>query len=59
MLRPSKEAQAVLFDDRTTLITSKDPKELINKNLVSYFQQSVNRVRELVNTVRMKEPLLK
>jgi len=59
MLRPSKEAQAVLFDDRTTLITSKDPKELINKNLVSYFQQSVNRVRELVNNVRMKEPLLK
>jgi hypothetical protein len=59
MQRPSKEAQAVLFDDRTTSITSKDPKELINKNLVLYFQQSVNRVRELVNNVRMKEPLLK
>lgn len=59
MQRPSKEAQAVLFDDRTTSITLKDPKELINKNLVLYFQQSVNRVRELVNNVRMKEPLLK
>jgi hypothetical protein len=59
MQRPSKEAQAVLFDDRTTSITSKDPKVLINKNLVLYFQQSVNRVRELVNNVRMKEPLLK
>jgi hypothetical protein len=59
MQRPSKEAQAVLFDDRTTSITSKGPKELINKNLVLYFQQSVNRVRELVNNVRMKEPLLK
>src|SRR4030095_4414741 len=59
MQRPSKEAQAVLFDDRTTSITPKDPKELINKNLVLYFQQSVNRVRELVNNVRMKEPLLK
>ena len=59
MQRPSKEAQAVLFDDRKTSITSKDPKELINKNLVLYFQQTVNRVRELVNNVRMKEPLLK
>jgi hypothetical protein len=59
MQRPSKEAQAVLFDDRKTSITSKDPKELINKNLILYFQQTVNRVRELVNNVRMKEPLLK
>jgi len=58
MQRPSKEAQALLFDDRTTSIRSKDPKELINKNLISYFQQSLNRVSELVNTVRMKEPLL-
>ena len=58
MQRPSKEAQALLFDDRTTSIRSKDPKELINKNLISYLQQSLNRVSELVNTVRMKEPLL-
>jgi hypothetical protein len=59
MQRPSKEAQALLFDVRTASIMSKDPKDLINKNLVSYFQQSVNRVRELVNSIRMKEPLLK
>src|SRR5437867_6598824 len=59
MQRPSKEAQALLFDDRTTSITSKDPKELIDKNLISYFQQSLIRVRELVNTISMKEPLLK
>jgi hypothetical protein len=59
MQRPSKEAQALLFDDRTTSITSKHPKELINKNLISYFQQSLIRVRELVNTISMKEPLLK
>jgi hypothetical protein len=66
MQTPSKEAQALLFDDRTTSISSKDrnssilnQNEFINKNLVSYFQKNVNRVRELVNTIRMKEPLLK
>ena len=59
MQRPSKQAQALLFDVRIASIMSNDPKDLINKNLVSYFQQSVNRVRELVNSIRMKEPLLK
>ena len=66
MQRPSNEAQALLFDDMTTSITSKDGNNLIfnsngciNKNSMAYFQQCVKRIRELVNTIRMKEPLLK
>jgi hypothetical protein len=66
MQRPSNEAQAILFDDKTTSITSKDRNSsnfnsngYINKNLIAYFQQSVKRIRELVNGIRMKEPLLK
>jgi hypothetical protein len=66
MQRPSNEAQALLFEDSTTSITSKvrnrsriNANGYINKNLMTYFQQSVKRIRELVNTIRMKEPLLK
>jgi hypothetical protein len=66
MQKPSHEAQALLFDDNTSLITTKHlNKSIINtdgyisKNLIAYFRQSVKRIRELVNTIRMKEPLLK
>lgn len=66
MQRPSNEAQALLFDDKTTSITSKDRNSsivnsngYINKNLIAYFQQSVKRIRELVNSIRIKEPLIK
>jgi hypothetical protein len=63
---PSNQAQGLLFDEFTTLITSKDEirsiinaNGYINRNTIAYFQQSVRRIRELVNIIRMKEPLLK
>lgn len=65
MQRPSKEVQDLLFEDMSTSIKEglkmsiRTSDEYINKNTIRYFQQSVNRVRELVNSIRMKEPLLK
>jgi hypothetical protein len=65
MQRPSKEVQDLLFEDMTTSakeglnISIRTSNEYINKNTIHYFQQSVNRVRELVNSIRVKEPLLK
>jgi len=65
MQRPSKEVQDLLFEDMTTSIKEglnmsiRASDKYINKNTIRYFQQSVNRVRELVNSIRMKEPLLK
>jgi hypothetical protein len=65
MQRPSKKVQDLLFEDMTTSIKEGlnmsicTSDEYINKNTIRYFQQSVNRVRELVNCIRMKEPLLK
>src|SRR4029079_7105016 len=63
---PSTEAQALVFDDKTTTIKSlhqsnskDDSTALINKNLMAFFEQSVKRLRELINTIRMKESLLK
>jgi hypothetical protein len=64
MQRPSKDAQSLLFDDivpsakdyQSETICPSD--ESINKNLIRYFQQSLQRVRELVNSIRMKEPML-
>lgn len=64
MQRPSKEVQDLLFEDMTTSIKEglnmsiRTSDKYINKNTIRYFQQSVNRVRELVNSIRMKEPLL-
>ncbi len=65
MQRPSKLIQDHFFDDKTRAITSKqrnkslvNADEYTNKNLILYFQKSVKQVRQLVNTIRMKEPLL-
>jgi hypothetical protein len=65
MQRPSKEVQDLLFEDITTSIKEglnmsiRTSDEYINKYTIRYFQQSVNRVRELVKSIKMKEPLLK
>jgi hypothetical protein len=65
MQRPSKDAQYLLFDDIGSSTkdyqseTIRPSDESINKNLIHYFQQSLQRVRELVNSIRMKEPMLK
>ena len=65
MQRPSKEVQDLLFEDMTTSIKEglnisiRTSDKYINKNTISYFHQCVNRVRELVKSIRMKEPLLK
>jgi len=65
MQRPSKDAQYLLFDDIVSSTadsqseTIRPSNESINKNLIRYFQQSLQRVRELVNSIRMKEPMLK
>ena len=65
MQRPSKDAQYLLFDDIGSSTkdyqseTIRPSDESINKNLIRYFQQSLQRVRELVNSIRMKEPMLK
>lgn len=63
---PSIEAHALVFYDKTTAIKSLDqskPKQvstaLIDKNLIAFFEQSVKRLRELINTIRMKESLLR
>jgi len=65
MQRPSKLIQDHFFYDKTRAFASKqrnkslvNPDEYTNKNLIPYFQKSVKEVRQLVNTVRMKEPLL-
>lgn len=65
MQRPSKEAQDILFEDMTTSkkeglnMSIRTSDKYINKNTIRYFQQSVNRVKEMVNSIRMKEPMLK
>ncbi len=63
---PSTEAQALVFDDKTTTIKSlhqskskHDSTALIDKNLMTFFEQSVERLREVINSIRMKESLLK
>ena len=64
MQRPSREVQDLLFEDTTTTLKEnlnrsiRTSDKYINKNTIRYFQQSVNRVRELVKSIRMKEPLL-
>lgn len=65
MQKPSKDAQYLLIDDIPTSAkdyqneTIQPSDEFINKNLIRYFQQSLQRVRELVNSIRDKEPILK
>lgn len=65
MQKPSKDAQYLLIDDYNTSTkdhqdeTIRPSEEFINKNLIRYFQQSLQRVMELVNTIRDKEPMLK
>jgi hypothetical protein len=65
MQKPSKDAQYLLIDEYDTLTRdNKDERiqpseEFFNKNLIRYFQHSLQRVRELVNNIRDKEPMLK
>ena len=64
MQKPAKDAQYFLFGDTT--ISTRDNKnetnlssdEFINKMLIRYFQQSHKQVKDLVNSIRLKEPLL-
>ncbi|HEY7695375.1 MAG TPA: hypothetical protein VH797_04675 [Nitrososphaeraceae archaeon] len=64
MQRPSKDAQYFLFgvtsrstrDYQNENTGSSD--EFVNKNIIRYFQQSLKQVRDLVNSIRVKEPLL-
>jgi hypothetical protein len=64
MQRPTKEAQYFLFGDTTKSSgdhlneTIRTSEEFMNKNLIRYFQQSLKQVRELVNSIRVKESLL-
>lgn len=65
MQRSLMQVQDHFFEDKTKAIPSKQRKESLvnsddymNKNLIPYFQKSVKQVRQLVNTIRMKEPLL-
>jgi hypothetical protein len=66
MQSPSKQVQDFLLEDGTNSTWSKEQNEsegihndYINKNLLAYFNKSLVRVSELVETIRMKEPLLK
>jgi hypothetical protein len=65
MQRPSKDARYLLFGDIVSSTkdyqseTIQPSDEYINKNLIRYFQQSLQRVKELVNSIRMKETMLK
>jgi hypothetical protein len=36
-----------------------NPDDYMQIELIQYFQQSIQNVRELVNTIRLKEPILK
>jgi hypothetical protein len=64
MQKPAKDAQYFLFGDTT--ISTRDNQnetnlssdEFINKMLIRYFQQSHKQVKDLVNSIRLKEPLL-
>lgn len=65
MQKPSKDAQYLLIGDNNIATknyqneTIQPSDEFINKDLIRYFQQSLQRVRELVNAILDKEPLLK
>jgi hypothetical protein len=65
MEKPSKDAQYLLMDEYDTLTrddqdkTIQPSEDFFNKNLIRYFQQSLQRVSELVNNIRDKEPMLK
>lgn len=64
MQRPSKDAQYFLFGDTPKSLmqhhdeTIRTSEEFINKNLIRYFQRSLEQVTDLVNSIRVKEPLL-
>lgn len=66
MQRPAVQVQDHFFKNISKDISPEqltkstaDPGEYLNENLIPYFQESVRRVRQLVNAIRMKEPLLK
>lgn len=64
MQKPTKDVQYFLFGDTTTSTrdnqneTNQSSDEFINKMLIRYFQQSLKQVRDLVNSIRLKDPLL-
>ena len=65
MQRPSKQVQDFLLEDGANSTWSKEQNksagnhnDYINKNLIAYFDRSLVRVSELIETIRMKEPLL-
>lgn len=66
MQKPSKQVLDLLLENKPASMVSEDYdtykinwKEFNHKNLIEYFEKSVKRVRELVDTIRIKEPLLK
>lgn len=65
MQRPSIEVQDTLFEHMTISkkeglnMSIRTSDKYINKNTIRFFQQNVNRVKEMVNSIRMKEPMLK
>ena len=65
MQRPSIEVQDTLFEHMTISkkerlnMSIRTSDKYINKNTIRFFQQSVNRIKEMVNSIRMKEPMLK
>ena len=65
MQRPAVQVQDNFFKnikDISSELPTKStavPGEYLNEDLIPYFKESVRRVRQLVNSIRMKEPLLK
>jgi len=54
------------FDERIRVFIPKqqrkrtvNPDDYMQIELIQYFQESIQKVRELVNTIRLKEPILK
>jgi hypothetical protein len=54
------------FDERIRVFIPKqqgkstvNPDDYMHIELIQYFQESIQKVRELVNTIRLKEPILK
>lgn len=64
MLRRMRDYNS--FDERIRVFIPKQqrkstvsPDDYMQIELIQYFQESIQKVRELVNTIRLKEPILK
>lgn len=64
MLRRMRDYNS--FDERIRVFIPKqqgkrtvNPDDYMQIELIQYFQESIQKVRELVNTIRLKEPILK